>query len=234
MAQQCPRCSTINDDTVKFCTACGAPLAPAAGQKPMAPVPAPSAAPPEKNSGMKVLAAAVLVIVIIIAALALLQATGTIKILPSAAPETTPPATPVPAVTTYIPPETTALAVTPAEIPVPASTVPSTPVPSPTPTKAITCPSDRRICGVTCTDIMNDPGNCGDCNVACFAGQMCQAGHCRNECNFGETSCFDGCHNLSTDRENCGTCGNMCSFGLDCNLSVCSAPVTTVITTYAG
>jgi len=183
---------------------------------------------------MKVLAAAVLVIILIIAALALLQANGTVKILPSAAPEATPPVTAVPVITIYTPPGTTTPAATPGEKTVPASTVPSPPVTSPIPTKAITCPSDRRICGVNCTDIMNDRENCGDCGVSCFPGQMCQTGHCRNECNTGESSCFDGCHNLSTDAENCGTCGNICSFGLECNRSVCSAPVTTVIPTYAG
>jgi hypothetical protein len=83
-------------------------------------------------------------------------------------------------------------------------------------------------------DIMADSGNCGDCGVACFPGQICQMGHCLNECGFGESSCFDGCHNLSTDAGNCGVCGNICPFGLVCNQSVCSPLVTTVIPTYAG
>ncbi|WP_292346067.1 MULTISPECIES: zinc-ribbon domain-containing protein [unclassified Methanoregula] len=234
MAQQCPRCSSINDDSVKFCTACGAPLVPATGQTPIAPLPAPSAMSPKKPGGIKILAAAILVIITIIAALALLHATGTVKILPSPAPEATPSATPVPALTMHLPPETTITVPPPDDTPVPVSFEPSLPATSPPPTKTITCPSDRRVCGANCTDIMNDRENCGDCGVTCFPGQMCLTGHCRNECNSGEISCFDGCHNLSTDTENCGTCGNICSFGLECNRSVCSAPVTTVIPTYAG
>jgi hypothetical protein len=105
---------------------------------------------------------------------------------------------------------------------------------SPTPTKAVSCPSDRRACGTNCTDLMTDRDNCGDCDVSCFPGQICQTGRCLGECSFGESSCFDGCYNLSYDAQNCGTCGNTCPFGLVCNRSVCSPPVTTVIPTYSG
>jgi hypothetical protein len=181
---------------------------------------------------MKILAGAVFVIILIVIALYLLQSFGIVKILPSASPAVTSPSLPVPVVTT---PAGTEL---PTEIPtetpelIPATS--DTPAGTPAPSKATVCPSDRRACGFTCADVMTDSNHCGDCDVTCFSGQICQMGHCQNECNFGEISCFDGCHNLSVDANNCGTCGNTCPFGLICNRSVCSPTVTTVVPTYLG
>jgi hypothetical protein len=171
---------------------------------------------------------------VIIAALVILQASGTFRVFPSAAPAVTSPATLTPEVTSSVPAETPVPTTIPAENLTPVIATSDLPGTSTTPTKAVSCPSDRRACGANCTDLMTDRDNCGDCDVSCFPGQICQTGRCLRDCPFGESSCFDGCYNLSYDTQNCGTCGNTCPFGLECNRSVCSPLVTTVIPTYSG
>jgi hypothetical protein len=238
MSRICPQCGNLNNDEVKFCTACGNSLVPLPGQTglPVIPQTAPSAAGPQPDHGRmpQVLLVAVIAILVIIAAVVILQISGYFMVFPSAAPAVTSPATLTPEVIPYSPAETPVPTTIPAEILTPVTTVLDLPGTSPTPTKAVFCPSDRRACGVSCTDIMTDSAHCGDCDVSCFPGQICQMGRCVRECSFGENNCFDGCYNLSYDAQNCGTCGNTCPVGLVCNRSVCSPAVITVIPTYSG
>jgi hypothetical protein len=237
MARTCPQCGNPNSDEVKFCTACGNSLVPLEQSgSPVTPQTAPAAAGPQPDQGRmpKVLVVIVFAIIVIIATAVILQVSGTFRVFPSAAPAVTSPATLTPEVTPYSPAETPVPTTTPAESLTLAVTIPDLRGTSPTPTKAVSCPSDRRACGANCTDLMTDPDNCGDCDVSCFPGQLCQTGRCLGECSFGEISCFDGCYNLSYDSRNCGICGNTCPFGLVCNRSVCTPPVTTVIPTYSG
>lgn len=234
MSQYCPRCGNDNTDEVKFCTSCGNPLGPVSGQGGTQRVSAPDASPAGSPGKGKIPAIAGIVIIVIIAALVLLNATGTIALFPSAAPKVTPAATPLPFITTAPVTGPVILTSGPSATPEPVTTTPVPFTASPTPSGAITCPSDRRACGASCTDIMNDPSNCGTCGFSCHPEQICQMGHCLDECKSGESSCFDGCHNLSTDAGNCGTCGNICPYGLVCNQSVCSPQITTAVPTYAG
>lgn len=238
MARTCPQCGNLNSDELKFCTTCGNPLVTQPDQSGLPAVPrtGPAAAGPPPDHGWmpKILVVTVIAIIVIITAVGILQVSGAFRALPSAAPAVTSPATLKPEVTAPIPAETPVPTTVPAEDLPPATSLPNLPGTSPTPTKAVSCPSDRRACGTNCTDLMTDRDNCGDCDVSCFPGQICQNGRCMGECSFGESSCFDGCYNLSYDAQNCGTCGNTCPFGLVCNRSVCTPPVTTVIPTYSG
>ena len=238
MSRTCPQCGNMNSDEVKFCTACGNSMISSPDQSglPIMPRTMPAAAGTQPDHGRmpKVLVVAVIAILVIIAALVILQVSGTFRVFPSAAPAVTSPATLAPEVIPSFPADTPVPSAIPAENLTPLATMPDLPGTSPTPTKAVSCPSDRRRCGTNCTDLMTDRDNCGDCDVSCFPGQICQAGRCLKECSFGESSCFDGCYNLSYDAQNCGTCGNTCPFGLVCNRSICTPPVTTVIPTYSG
>lgn len=238
MSRICPQCGNLNSDEVKFCTACGKPLVPLPDQSGLPvisqTVPAISGPQPDQGRMPKVLVVAVIAIIVIIAALVLLQVSGTFRIFPSAAPAVSSQATPIPDVTSHILAENPEPTTVPTENMILATTAIEIPGTSPTPPKAVFCPSDRRACGANCIDIMTDRDNCGDCDVSCFPGQKCQMGRCLAECSFGESSCFDGCFNLSYNAQNCGICGNICPFGLICNRSVCTPPVTTVIPTYSG
>ncbi len=178
---------------------------------------------------------AVIVIIAITAILVFLHISGTFRIFPSASPAATPYATLIPDVTSTVIIETPSpdMTTVPTELPI-TTTAPATSRTSPTPTKAIVCPSDRRVCGINCTDILTDADNCGDCGVSCYSGYICQMGSCIPECAPGEISCFDGCHNISYDAQNCGTCGNTCPVGLVCNKSICSPPLKTAVPTYLG
>lgn len=234
MTRICPRCGNQNDNAVRFCTSCGDPLVPENGQTATDEIlPIDRVSPvlsPGKTSILRTITIAVVAVIVILAALYFLQVSGTIRIFPFAAPAVTIQVTP--AVTSYVTVDTLMPDTT---IPVTINTPDITIVTkSPTITKAVACPSDRRVCGADCYDIMMDPDNCGDCGVSCNAGLTCQMGHCTMKCFIGEVSCFDGCHNLSYDSQNCGTCGNSCPVGLACNQSVCSPPLKTVIPTYVG
>ncbi|MDD1679992.1 MAG: zinc-ribbon domain-containing protein [Methanoregula sp.] len=238
MSRTCPQCGNLNNDDVKFCTTCGSPLVRQPDPSGLLAIPqtgAAAAGPPTDHGRVpKILFGAVIAMIVIIAALGFLQVSGTFRIFPSAVPAVMSPATLTPEVTPGIPAATPVPTTTPAENMTSVTTTPDLPVARPTLTNAVSCPSDRRACGANCTDLMTDRDNCGDCDVSCFPGQICQAGRCTGECSFGESRCFDGCYNLSYDAQNCGTCGNTCPFGLVCNRSVCTPPVTTVIPTYSG
>jgi hypothetical protein len=185
---------------------------------------------------MKVIAMAIIAIIVITAALVFLQTSGTVRIFPNTAPEVTPHGTPVSAVTSSI------VVVTPEPEPTRAilenqtlnTTIPATLLSSPTPTKAVVCPSDQRVCDAFCRDLMTDEDNCGGCGISCGPDEICQTGLCVAKCDTGKTSCPDGCHDLFYDSQNCGTCGNSCPVGLTCNKSVCAPALTTAIPTYIG
>jgi hypothetical protein len=63
--------------------------------------------------------------------------------------------------------------------------------------------------GGKCTNLSNDPQNCGSCFHACSPGQCCSGYSCG-------TLCSDGCVHVETDPNNCGACGNVCPEGMTC------------------
>lgn len=76
-------------------------------------------------------------------------------------------------------------------------------------------------CGAQCIDPLTNFSNCGQCGVACAAGQTCSAGQCA--CAGGLSACTTGCVNLASDAANCGTCGTVCGGGLFCSQGACSS-----------
>ena len=237
MVQLCPRCGNTNDDAVKFCTNCGNPLDPRVVQSVRSATPSPGlvlpVAPPGSKKSFRIITIAVVAIIVILAALYFLQASGIVRTFPFLIPAVTPRITPV--ATSYVTiatplPETTPTMVITTGI----ATITGTPITSPAPTKAVVCPSDRRACDNSCTDIMTDQSNCGACGVPCSSSQTCVQGICMVGCTDDETSCTDGCHDLMYDAQNCGACGNSCPVGLACNKSVCAPTLATAIPTYSG
>jgi hypothetical protein len=182
---------------------------------------------------MKSLIVAGIGVIVILAMLFLLTKPG-ITGIPALSPAATTVTVATPEVTSYVVVETPSPEPTmvPSGPPLVTTTVPDTAIPSPTLLQSPVCPSDRRACGTSCTDVMTDSSNCGGCGISCSSSQVCQQGHCTVLCAAGETICFDGCHDLLFDADNCGTCGNVCPVGLACNNSVCFPPLKTPIPTY--
>src|SRR5512136_774793 len=179
MSRTCPQCGNMNGDDIKFCTSCGnslvsvPDLAGSLTTPPAGPVAAGS--DPDPNRLSKILAGAGIAIIVIIAVFLFLTNPVMKGIMPLPIPPVTPETTATPVLTSYIVIET----------PVPEPTIvptgnlslttPTTETPqsSPIPTKVVFCPSDRRACGVHCTDILTDPGNCGTCGNNCSSSQVC-------------------------------------------------------------
>lgn len=77
------------------------------------------------------------------------------------------------------------------------------------PEEGVICAEGLTRCNNTCEDVQNDPVNCGACNVACQAGQVCSEGAC--VCVPGATNCGGACVITASDPRNCGACGMTCS-----------------------
>ncbi|WP_437578046.1 MXAN_6577-like cysteine-rich protein [Sorangium sp. So ce887] len=75
-------------------------------------------------------------------------------------------------------------------------------------------------CGGRCVNIEADPRNCGDCEVRCAAGQVCEDGACA--CADGLTECDGACVDVLIDRAHCGTCASSCAPTLLCVEGACS------------
>ena len=85
------------------------------------------------------------------------------------------------------------------------------------------CDDDAGLsCGGTCIDPLTNASHCGGCDVACDAGQVCDAGSCASACSGGRTACGAVCFDLQTDPLHCGECGETCEPGGSCNAGDCS------------
>ncbi len=91
------------------------------------------------------------------------------------------------------------------------------------------CLSPLTRCDFACTDLQNDPNNCGLCGNACTSGQ-CQNGVCVIDC-VPSTEVCDGVDNNCNSQVdegricntpfNCGIFGNACSAGQTCTNGAC-------------
>jgi len=72
----------------------------------------------------------------------------------------------------------------------------------------------------------SDRANCGGCDIACGAGQVCSSGVCRATCAAGLTECSGSCTSVQTDPNNCGVCARACTAPANaspvCLAGVCS------------
>ena len=76
-----------------------------------------------------------------------------------------------------------------------------------------------------CSNLMNDPDNCGMVGRACAEGETCSAGECRcgsgGACGGGQACCGGACVDTASSVANCGMCGRSCSAGETCGGGVC-------------
>ncbi|HJL24453.1 MAG TPA: MXAN_6577-like cysteine-rich protein [Polyangiaceae bacterium LLY-WYZ-15_(1-7)] len=77
------------------------------------------------------------------------------------------------------------------------------------------------VCGTECVDTRFDPANCGGCDVACGAGELCNMGTCASSCGVGTEDCGGMCVDTSVDPSNCGGCGVECATGEVCSSGSC-------------
>lgn len=85
-----------------------------------------------------------------------------------------------------------------------------------------TCPTDRVLCGSSCSDVTSDPRHCGACNHACKTGEDCVSGQC--SCPAGSVDCGTACTDVTSDPSNCGACGQACAQGESCVSGQCACP----------
>jgi hypothetical protein len=92
-------------------------------------------------------------------------------------------------------------------------------------------------CSSTCSTLVSDPQNCGQCGLACLAGQACVESQCVDitcpadaggftvTCSTGDggsgVCCASGCTSIETDVANCGECGKACLTGQTCSFGTC-------------
>jgi len=76
-------------------------------------------------------------------------------------------------------------------------------------------------CPGGCKDLMGDENNCGDCDEACSAGELCTGGVCALSCPGDLAECTGTCVNTQTDEAHCGGCNSPCQVGELCQSGFC-------------
>ena len=84
------------------------------------------------------------------------------------------------------------------------------------------CGEGTTTCGNLCVDIKIDRYNCGGCNNACKAGEVCSSGKCALSCQTGLTNCDGTCVNTDANRKHCGGCATKCKDGEVCSSGKCA------------
>jgi hypothetical protein len=85
------------------------------------------------------------------------------------------------------------------------------------------CVKGEVMCSRTCTDLSDDPMNCGQCGHDCGSG-LCVSGQC--VCYPGAQMCMSSgpgvqCADLQASRQNCGACGHACQSDQECVNGTC-------------
>ena len=92
------------------------------------------------------------------------------------------------------------------------------------------CPATKGHKFPYCSDLFNDPANCGGCAFGCSdranATSTCSAALCGVKCDGGYADCdgsvATGCEiKLASDPNNCGACGKVCDAGTSCVAGAC-------------
>jgi hypothetical protein len=88
---------------------------------------------------------------------------------------------------------------------------------------ACACPTNTSPCGMppVCTNVTNNPANCGGCGMTCGHGEVCMNSMCGCPGGFEMCGTADAgrgaCTNVKVDKTNCGACGNVCDSGMCAN-----------------
>jgi hypothetical protein len=72
-----------------------------------------------------------------------------------------------------------------------------------------------------CETNLNTAQSCGQCGLACDAGQVCDQGKCADSCPATKMQCGSSCVDTQNDIAHCGTCNAACKTVPNA-LSVCS------------
>lgn len=83
------------------------------------------------------------------------------------------------------------------------------------------CEDEQLRCEGACTDVSEDPLNCGGCGEACGQDFLCVQSTCL--CPEPSTACGDVCVNLKTSTTACGDCETACDPGDACADGNCAA-----------
>ena len=92
------------------------------------------------------------------------------------------------------------------------------------------CVAPLTDCSGLCTNLSDDPENCGACGTTCggaHATGYCASSTCGLICDAGYGDCdvdvSTGCEtNTLVDRSNCGTCGTVCATDEFCFIGTCT------------
>lgn len=83
------------------------------------------------------------------------------------------------------------------------------------------CDAGFTWCLGVCTDLNVDPANCGVCETACGATDVCRAGACVPRCTAPQIDCSGTCADTTNDPTHCGSCAVACGATEVCTASVC-------------
>lgn len=87
-----------------------------------------------------------------------------------------------------------------------------------------TCGKGFSFCNGACTNLINDPFNCGSCGYTCPATDACISGSCQRLCNSPYHSlCGNVCADLDRDLDHCGSCFHACPPNSACVGGTCAS-----------
>jgi len=109
----------------------------------------------------------------------------------------------------------------PPDMPPPDAPTPDTFIPDMLMPDIDPCGPGSELCGGVCVNLQSDNKNCGKCNTACAAGQVCSSGVCALSCQSGLIECSKTCVNPFSDNQHCGKCNFACKAGEVCSGGTC-------------